>query len=153
MTFVPSKVSTRFVLVFSSLLLLMILIIGFAVWRLQAIGSLTEHIVNEVMVKERLITEWHNATQMNGVQTLALIDNENSAERQQQLDGRIKKISKRISELQKSLDAMHKTSEEMALFDDVSAKRKHYITTRDAVFAEKKSAAHGAGQSHVRYGA
>jgi len=139
MTFNFAKVSTRLGIGFSALLLLIVMIIGIASWRLQVIGTLSEHIVNDVMVKERLITEWHNATQLNGVQTLSLIDNDSNPDRQQQLQESIGRVSKRISEIQKVLDVMTKDPDELVIFDEVAAKRKVYIAARNATFAEKKA--------------
>ena len=139
MNFNTRKVSTRLGFSFTVLLLLMVVIIGIAGWRLEVIGNLTERIVKEVMVKERLISAWHSATQLNGVRTLALVDGEASPDRQKQLGDKIALTTKSISEIQKQLNMTVKSPEEIVLYTEIAARRKAYIAARDAVFLEKKS--------------
>ncbi|MEC5218935.1 methyl-accepting chemotaxis protein [Actimicrobium sp. GrIS 1.19] len=89
-------------------------------------------------VKERLIKEWKNATDMNGVRLLAIMQNE-VASQQQELESALKETSARVVEIQKKLDLMPKSIDEIARYDEVAEKRKEYVAAREKIFTEKKS--------------
>ena len=132
------KVSQRLAISFAIVILLIMVIVGLASWRLQTIGEVLLQIVDVVMVKERLINEWHDSTQLNGERILTIIDDSNP-QREQELTARMRATSQRISEIQKSLDGMEKTAEEIALYKDIAAGRQVYIDARDAALQKKKS--------------
>jgi methyl-accepting chemotaxis protein len=137
MNFTNMKVSTRLAISFGALLLLMCMIIGVSIWRLETNGVMTERIVTEAMPKERLIAEWHSATKLNGARTIAVIDSSDIS-RQKQLGEKIKETSQRISEIQKQLDAMSKSPAEIEIYANLGEMRKAYLAARDATFAAKK---------------
>lgn len=55
------------------MLLLLSVIAGRGVWRLQNVGDATEEMVRQALVKERLAVDWLVATSTNSVRTLALV--------------------------------------------------------------------------------
>ena len=132
------KVGTRLGLGFGLVLLLLALVLLVGVRSLQNVGNLSERMTKDVLVKERMITEWHGLTNLNGVRTLAIVENADPAV-QARLDGPIKATSQRISEIQKALAALPKIDAETPLYADIAARRDTYRIAREAVFKEKKA--------------
>src|SRR4051812_34329581 len=99
MHFTDWKIGTRLAFGFSCVLGLLLLLTGIGIWRLQAVGDLTGRMVSQALVKERLVTEWHNATHSNGARTSELVASTDAA-RQRALEAQIKDTSQRITEIQ-----------------------------------------------------
>jgi methyl-accepting chemotaxis protein len=147
------KVGMRLWLGFGSLLILLAMVTIIGVWVLQTVGGSTDFMVNQAMVKERLVAEWHNSTQINGERTTAIAESIESAapttdedrvkssaqaEQQKKAEAKIKATSAHITEIQKKLDAMPKNDEEVGLFNGIAEMRKEYIGARNAVFKARK---------------
>ena len=138
MNFRNLKVGTRLGGGFGLVLLLLILVTMTGVSSLQAVGNLSQQMVQDVLVKETLITEWHSLTDVNGARTMAVVDNPDPAV-QARLDGPIKANSQRISEIQKILASMKKSDAETPLYAAIAATREDYRAAREDVFKEKKA--------------
>ncbi|GAB3540308.1 methyl-accepting chemotaxis protein [Noviherbaspirillum agri] len=140
-----TTVRTRLALGFSFSLLMLCLIVGLATWQLHGARSAVETMVNEVMVKERLVAEWAASTNVNGARTIAVAES-NDAARQEQVQKKIKETTGRISEIQKELDSFNKSEEEKQLFTQIAQQRKTYIAAREEVFKEKSASEENARQ-------
>ena len=138
MNFKTMKVRTRLGLGFGLVLLMLMTVALIGVRGLQEVGSLSERMVKEVLVKERLVSEWHSLTGANGVRTMAVVENPDPAV-QARLDGPIKATSARISDIQKTLATLNKVPAETPLYADITARREVYRVAREAVFKEKKA--------------
>src|SRR5471032_524656 len=93
--------------------LVMLLVVGMAMagmWRLQAVGDLTEQMVGSASVKERLTAEWHNQIGISGVGVLAFARNTETAESPALSDkaaatrARVNAIQKQIENLLSSIE-------------------------------------------------
>lgn len=133
------KIGARLGWGFAFVVLLSVLMGLAGIWRLQSADTVMNAMVNETLLKERLITEWHNATNLNGVRTMAVARSGDAAE-QAAMAPKIKATSARISEIQKQLDGMSKSPEEATLHEAVAGKRKAYIAARDAAFRKSQTA-------------
>ncbi|MEB0138909.1 MULTISPECIES: methyl-accepting chemotaxis protein [unclassified Undibacterium] len=131
------KVSARLSLGFSLVLLLLLLIVGIAVLRLDTVNKEVEHIVNDMIKKENLFSEWSASTNLNGARTMLVVES-NDPLRQQQVEALIKQTSARISEIQLALQAFDNNAEEKRLFMAIGAQRKIYLAARTRIFEEKK---------------
>jgi methyl-accepting chemotaxis protein len=144
------KIGTRLGFAFAVILLMLAIQAGSAILSMKAASESTDLMVNRALVKERLITEWHGATQVNGARTIALVENPD-ASRQKVNEANIKATSARISEIQKALDELNKSPAEQALYSEIADKRKAYLAAREAVFAAKREnksdASVGAGKA------
>jgi methyl-accepting chemotaxis protein len=131
-----TKVGTRLGGGFSILIVLVLAIAAIGTWRLRDIDTVVTRMVNEVIYKERLFSEWAANTNINGARTISVAESSN-VERQKQLQARIKETSARISEIQKILNALDKTPAEAAMFEKIAAHRTVYVAAREEVFKEK----------------
>ncbi len=138
MNFADWKIGARLGLGFACVLGLMLLLTGIGAWRLQTVGDLTDEMVHKTLLKERLVTEWHHATLLNGARTFELVASVNPV-RQKALEDRIKDTSQRISEIQKELEGMHKSAAEAALFAEIADKRNVYRSAREEVISVQKT--------------
>ncbi len=132
------NVSTRLATGFSIIVILLLLVAGIGSWRLQSISSAVSTMVNDVMQKERLFSDWAANTNVNGARTIAVAESSDPA-RQKEIQEKIKATSARITEIQASLAKLEKNSEETALYEKVAAKRKTYTAARDVAFKERAS--------------
>jgi methyl-accepting chemotaxis protein len=130
------KVSTRLATGFSIVLILLLLIAGIGSWRLQSISSAVATMVNDVMQKERLFSEWAANTNVNGARTIAVAESSDPA-RQKQVQAKIKETSARITEIQAKLATFQKNAEETAMYQKIAGKRAIYIAAREEVFKER----------------
>jgi methyl-accepting chemotaxis protein len=131
------KISTRLATGFGFVILLVLITGSTGILRLQALRDTTDYMVNDVLVKESLITEWSHATLVNGIRTMAVAKSSDLTEQHALLD-KIKVTSTRISEIQKQLGTMHKNADEKTMYDRIAEARKVYIADRDEVLAIKK---------------
>ena len=137
------KIGTRLAIGFSVVLILLVLIAGIGSWRLQSISGTVTTMVDDVMQKERLFSEWAANTDMNGSRAIAVAES-NDLVRQQQVQVKIKETSKKITEIQKKLDVFQKSAEETELLSQIGKKRAIYIAARKEIFKEKASNAENA---------
>lgn len=110
-------------------------IIGFAGHQaLQSSRAATEKMLDQTLVKERLVTAWRTATELNGarVDALARATDKSYAG---QLNAKMVATSTQISELQKKLESFSKNSDEQAMLDTIAVQRKAYQAVRDQVVA------------------
>lgn len=136
MKLADTRVGTRLVAGFFFVLVLLAIIVGIAWWRLHASSGDISTMMNDVLVKERLASEWAASTNVNGARTMILVETTDS-ERQKQIQAQIKETSSRISEIQKRLESLAQETEEHDFFAMIAEKRSAYIAARDRVFKEK----------------
>lgn len=130
------KIGTRLTIGFSILLIFVGAIAGIAYWRLQGINTTITEMIDQVLVKERLVSEWQENTNLNGTRALAIAQTDD-ATKLEKMQSKIKETSAKISGIQKELDKFEKNAEETALLGSIAEKRKHYIAMRDSVMKEK----------------
>jgi methyl-accepting chemotaxis protein len=136
MNITKMKVGTRLVAGFSIVLILLLLIAGIGSWRLQSISNAVATMVNDVMQKERLFSEWAANTNVNGARTIAVAESNDPA-RQKQVQAKIKESSARITAIQAQLATFEKGAEEAVMYQEIAGKRVIYIAAREEVFKEK----------------
>jgi methyl-accepting chemotaxis protein len=121
--------------------LMMVLIVAMAlagIWRLQAVGRLTEDMVGNAMLKERLTAEWHNLISVSGVRVIATAKSAELAPPQAELD-KAAATRARVDAILKQLEPMLASDKEKALMAAVTGARKVYAKSRDQLFALKKA--------------
>ncbi|HWZ46629.1 MAG TPA: methyl-accepting chemotaxis protein [Herbaspirillum sp.] len=137
MNITSMKVSTRLALGFTLVFLFLAAVTAVSIWNFKTVSAMTDTMVNQDIVKERLMRAWSSYTQLNGARTVTIIE---SVDPQvyKEVSAAIKSTSEDISVLQKQLDGLNKRPEEAALFKDVSAKRATYTEIRSRMLKEKE---------------
>jgi methyl-accepting chemotaxis protein len=130
MRFTDWKIGARLSAGFGLVLGLLSLVTAIGIWRLQDVGDAADRMVRREMVKERLATEWRNATHLNGARTFELAAR-TDLERRKILEERIAATSARITDIQKQFDGFAKDADEVALFADIADRRNTYRGMRD----------------------
>ena len=121
--------------------LMMVLIVTMAlagIWRLHAVGRLTEDMVSNAMLKERLTAEWHNLISISGVRVIATARSAELTSPPAEVD-KASATRARVDAILKQLEAMLSSDEEKALMAAVTTARKSYALSRDALFELKKA--------------
>jgi len=126
------KIGTRLGIGFAVILVLMAVMTVVSIWRLQDVGAATETMTAELLVKERLASEWLRYTTANGVRTFALAKSTDPDVENFFLE-QIKGTSGRISEIQKKLD-------EMVFSEGGKTRLAKARTARDAYVHERDTA-------------
>jgi methyl-accepting chemotaxis protein len=132
------RIGARLAIGFAVVLILMMSITGIGVWRLQEVGNATEVMVKEGLLKERLVSEWTAATTANGVRTVALMKS-NNAEDQKYFQKEMTQTSKRITEIQKTLETLKSEEAEKQLTATIGERRGVYIGIRNNITKVKDS--------------
>ncbi|HEY4317932.1 MAG TPA: methyl-accepting chemotaxis protein [Herbaspirillum sp.] len=137
------KVGSRLALGFILVFLFLAGVTAVSLWNFKTVSRMTDTMVNQDIVKERLMRAWSAYTQLNGARTVTIVETvDQRVSKEMQLS--IKKTSEDISVLQKQLDNLPKRPEEAALFADVGAKRKIYTEIRARMLKEKDTSDDGA---------
>ncbi|HEV7856798.1 MAG TPA: MCP four helix bundle domain-containing protein, partial [Herminiimonas sp.] len=126
------KIGARLGFGFGLILLLVALMGAIGVSRLQNINDATTTLVQESMQKQKQAQAWLLATSVNGTRTVALFkatDPDVRAFFQKEITAQ----SARITEIQKSVEAMLDTQVEKDLFAEVGKQRKVYVDQRTAL--------------------
>ncbi|MYN06004.1 methyl-accepting chemotaxis protein [Pseudoduganella aquatica] len=131
------KIGTRLGGGFGVVMLMMLLMAAAGIWRLQTVGQLSEEMVGSAMLKERLTAEWHNLISVSGVRVIAFARNTEQVESKAEAD-KAAATRARVNAIQKQLEPLLSSGEELRLLEAVAVVRKRYAATRDAVFALKK---------------
>jgi methyl-accepting chemotaxis protein len=152
MKFSDVKIGTRLGASFGLLLILMTLLTGVGMWLLKDFRASTDIIMNDAMAKERIASEWHAATELNGTRTALLVAS-SSAEEEAAISTQIKEFGARIASLQKQLTELVKSDTGKALLADTMVKRVTYTQARAAVLLAKTNGdieAMNAGSARLR---
>ena len=136
------SIGTRLGLSFGFLLLLMSALMAVGATLLGRLGTATDQMIHEAIRKERLVTEWRNATDLNGLRTMTVAKGEANADTQK-LEQQIKQTSARISDLRKQVEGLMADPASQQLYAATSARRADYSAAREAVF---KARAAGDGE-------
>ncbi|KAF1043478.1 MAG: Methyl-accepting chemotaxis protein II [Herbaspirillum frisingense] len=132
------RIGVRLGIGFISLLALMAIIVGIAVWRLEDIGDATDDMVQVALKKERDAVQWHAAIKENGVRTIAAMKSDDAAF-QQYFQKQIDAQSARISQLQKRVEGAIANPDEKRLFDAIGKLRASYRDMRQKIFDMKNA--------------
>jgi len=130
------RIGVRLGIGFVAMLMLMAVMVGIGVWRLQGIGDATDDMVKNALQKERDASRWHAAIKENGVRTFAVMRSDD-AEFQKYFQTQIDAESKKVSDTQKRVEAAISSPEEKQLFDEVGKLRTAYRTAREDIFKMK----------------
>ncbi|MFI5445993.1 methyl-accepting chemotaxis protein [Polaromonas sp. UC242_47] len=135
------KIGIRLGIGFAVMLILLAIIAGLGVWRLQNVGEATEEMVKNALVKERLAAQWLVATSTNSVRTFALVKS-TDPEDQKYFQKGISKTSLEITDNSKKLFDLLDTPEEKKLYEESTAKRAAYIGLRTSALKMKADGLH-----------
>ena len=147
MKFNDFRIGARLGSAFGALLVLMVAVIGSALWQLERIAE-AKGVMNETNHKSRLAKDWLQGIATNSVRTIAKAKSGDPAD-EQRYDGEMKAVSAEVSKVQKELEALVKSDKGKALMAEVAEQRKHYSAIRDEAFRRK--AAQGADDAFAAF--
>jgi len=127
------RIGSRLALGFTLVLLLVPLIAGIGWWRLQATQAEVEAVK---LTEDRALAaaHWKGLTHLNVTRTLAIAKSGGHKDVRDYFEPLMKQTSADISALQKPLEEGATAEEEKALIEEIAAKRKLYLSTRNAIF-------------------
>ncbi len=130
------KIGTRLGIAFAALLILMSVITGIGVWRLQSVGSLTDYMVNNALAKERLVNAFYKSIELNVGRIVAAAKNADPAQQKFYKDEIIATIARNNGYV-KQMEEQIQDPEGKALLNEINENRKIVIADNTAVFKEK----------------
>src|SRR5450830_1646547 len=130
------KIGTRLGIAFAALLILMSVITGIGVWRLQSVGSLTDYMVNNALAKERLVNAFNKSIELNVGRIVAAAKNTDPVQQKFYKDQIIATIAKNNGYV-KQMEEQIQDPEGKALLNEINEHRKLVIADNTAVFKEK----------------
>lgn len=127
------KIGTRLALSFLLLLLLLALLAGIGVWRINGSSAMAQEVIGQRLAIERVITQWSRATSLNAVRTIAAGKIDDPYVRHD-IEQSMEKTSAEIQRLQDQLSIQLEDPGAVALFKAVLEKRTEYRDKRNAAF-------------------
>ena len=130
------KVGARLGLGFGVVLLIMALIAGIGVWRLQDISNVTRRMTTEDSERLRATMQWREAVMQNWIRTRSILLNADTSflnDWKTEVDA----TSARISEAQKKVEGLLRTEKGKAMFAEVGKRREAYRGPRARLMAQK----------------
>lgn len=137
MTFANTRIGSRLALGFTLILLLVAMIAGIGIWRLQQTGKAVEVMVSQYLLRERLATQWESAVTINSVRTIALTRSD-YIKTQESFSAQMKATSERATELQNRLQSLVNDQGRQGLAE-IAAARESYVEIRKSLLASRKS--------------
>lgn len=130
------NIGTRLALGFAVVLALLVAVSAIALWRLQAASVITEHLIDEKVRNERLISEWAQVIHVNAARTTAAWLATDVAE-QKVLEDQMKASSARATVVQDTLVKLLQEPVAKDLLANVLKTRAAYTAARASVFKGK----------------
>jgi methyl-accepting chemotaxis protein len=130
------KIGTRLALGFAAILVLMGVITSIGVWRLQSVGKLNDTMVNDALVKERLVNEFYKSIELNVGRIVAAAKNADPVQQKYYKDQIVATIGKN-NEYVKQMETLIIDDAGRAALVEINERRKAVIATNTAVFKEK----------------
>ncbi|RTL20618.1 MAG: HAMP domain-containing protein [Burkholderiales bacterium] len=122
---------------FGLLLALAACVIALSCWRLAATAAATRQMMDEPLVKERLISDWNRNINAGVRRTTAIAKSSDPSLAQLFAEDQAQS-TKSSGEMQDKLKGLIRSPEEKALFDAVGKARQVYIGARDEIVKLKK---------------
>lgn len=123
---------------FGLLLALAACVIALSCWRLAATATATRQMMDEPLVKERLISDWNRNINAGVRRTTAIAKSSDPSLAQLFAEDQAQS-TKSSGEMQDKLKGMIRSADEQALFDAVGKARQVYISSRDEIIKLKSS--------------
>ncbi|GAA4020618.1 methyl-accepting chemotaxis protein [Actimicrobium antarcticum] len=130
------NITTRLILSFATVLLVMAAITAVALWRLQAAYDMTDYLVNRKLATQQLAADWLGAVSLNSVRAIAIAKSD-SLELEEYFASQLSVGDKEIAVLRTALQGSAITAEETALLAAIDLQRSRYLAVRTEVFKLK----------------
>jgi len=127
------NIGTRLALGFLLLLLLLALLAGIGLWRIQGSSAMAEEVIGRRLAIERAITEWRRATALNAVRTIAAGKIDDPYVRHD-IEKAMEETAADIQRLQEQLSEQLTDPGALALFQTVLERRAEYLDKRNKAF-------------------
>ncbi|MDS1141683.1 methyl-accepting chemotaxis protein [Pusillimonas sp. SM2304] len=123
------KIGTRLAAGFTFMLILVAMLAGIGLWRMQDSNAMTDEILEVRLKNERMITEWSKLTSLNAVRTIAVARTTNPATIAY-FEAQMADASVQIRQIQEDLRASLTDSQAIAMYGTVQKKRTVYLDAR-----------------------
>ncbi|MFJ9535016.1 methyl-accepting chemotaxis protein [Herbaspirillum sp. NPDC101396] len=132
------KIGVRLGIGFVVILMLMVVMLGISVWRLQQINTAVVSITTDSITNERNAVEWLAVIRESGIRTLAVIKTEDP-DAQQYFTAQIAAESARIAPMRKKIEEINTAPQEVAQLAEINKVRDTYQAVRNDIFKLKKA--------------
>ena len=126
------RIGKRLSIGFAVILAFSIVITAIALWRLDSVSTATRDMMNEPLLKERLMGDWY-ANLTAGIRRTIAVAKSSDPSLGPYFAAEVAASSKSSGEYQKKVEALLSTDEEKALFAKIGDLRKVYLSARDAI--------------------
>ncbi len=138
MKFENLRIGVRLGIGFACLLLLLSVVAGTGVWRLQEVGATNRAMIDEDLNASRITNEWTGISEITAARSIAALEAGDAEGTQYFLDT-IATTTKRGVDLQRQLKEILVGQEEQANLEEALKRRAAYRTSLDAAFKAKAS--------------
>ena len=142
------KIGSRLALGFAAILVLMGIITSIGVWRLHSVGELNDTMVNDALVKQRLMGEFYKSVELNVERIVAAAKNADPVQQKYYKDRILSTIGKN-GEYVKQLEGLITDDAGRVALAEIGERRNALVATNTAVFNEKDAGNEGAAHKLV----
>jgi methyl-accepting chemotaxis protein len=128
------KVGTRLAAGFGVVLILMTVVTGIGIWRLQAVAQATRSMMQMPLAKERLISDWYSNISSSIMRTTAIAKSSDLT-LGAYFEAAASEAARNALALHAKVEGLLVTPEEKKLFADIGANRKAYEAAGAAIVA------------------
>ena len=141
------KMGHKLWLAVTVIVVLLVAVVGFSGYRSAKTRADADVILQATVQRHDAVVQWAGLTETNAVRTLALVLSDDPA-MQAEFKDAMAATSAKISEVQKSLEALALSDREKAQMDTIAAARKNMVAQRDQA---RKLKAEGQGEQAVAF--
>jgi len=128
------KVRSRFAAGFGLVAILMLMVTGMGIWRLQTVAEASDAMMRFPLVKERLISDWYSNIATSITRTTA-IARSTDLSLANYFDAAINDSSRQALALQNKVRVLLDTDTEKKLYNDIDTNRKAYLAAGANILA------------------
>jgi len=125
-------IGKRLGLGFALVLSLSLLTVAIVLWQMGSSAAATHEMMEEPIAKERMLSDWY-ANLSSGVRRTSAIAKSTDATLITYFADDAKQSTEASTAYQKKIEGLLRSDEEKALFEDIGAKRKVYLSSRDQI--------------------
>lgn len=143
MTMNRLNISARLTAGFTIMLVLVAILAGVGLWRMQASNTMSSHIIDVELRIERMLAEWTRLTSLNAARTLA-VSHIADADALTRMRADMADTTQQITEIQQAVHNSLTHPDAIAMYDTVQQRRTDYVGKRSAAIQAREQGDHAA---------
>ncbi|NYT62259.1 MCP four helix bundle domain-containing protein [Alcaligenaceae bacterium] len=140
------KIGARLIMGFTFMLLLVAILAGVGLWRMQASSAMAKDLIDVQQEDERMIAEWSKFISLNSLRAVAIAKTQDPVV-QKYFEDEIAATTSQGAKLHEAIKARATQPQALALFENTMKRRGEFRNARDKALEQKAAGNHEAAAS------